>query len=234
MKYFKRFNDIDTNYIFTDKHIHSTWTDGHATISDIVREAERIGLRQVAIVDHIRFNSKYFNDYCRDIEEINRKSSIEVLIGFETKVKNFQGDIDVPRQAIDRAQIRIASVHRFPVAGGLRSPREFKKTICQKMELELSLAALKQPAFNILGHPGGMSLMAHKDFPLDFFEKIVIGCIDNNVAFEVNSSYHLPVFQKLKKLLKEYNVLVSFGSDTHKLEDMKNFVKTFNQLISNE
>lgn len=217
-RYFKRLADFDTDDIYIDNHIHSSWTDGEGSVKEIAQRAEEAGLRQIAIAEHVRKDSAYFSRYCVEIEQLRRETGIDILIGFEAKIKNLQGDIDVADEVRRRAQIKIASVHRFPIGRKLYLPQEFKKEICQEIELELSIAAIKARQCNVLGHPGGMSLRAYGEFPLNFFEETIMACKKYNVAFELNSSYHLTVLEELKTLLKRHDIFVSIGSDAHTLD----------------
>jgi len=227
--YFVKFNAIDNDYICTDKHIHSSWTDGGSTVLEVAKKASERGLKQIAIADHVRSYSSYFTKYAEEINRASRKSGLEILIGFEAKIKNFDGDIDAPASVMKRAQIKVASVHRFPLGRKLYFPKDFNKKICQEIELELSLSALKNGGFNVLGHPGGMSLEAHGEFPNNFFGEIILQCKKNNIAFELNSRYHRRVLKKIIPLLSRHNVLVSLGSDAHTLQEIGNWVGIFSR-----
>ena len=88
MKYLKRFNDIDEEYVLSDKHIHSTWTDGEGSVLDLVEEAKKKGLNTIAITDHIRSTSTYFDDYKKEIEEIDDKEDLNVLAAFHNYPSN--------------------------------------------------------------------------------------------------------------------------------------------------
>jgi histidinol phosphatase-like PHP family hydrolase len=222
---FRRYNDISREYIYTDKHIHSKWSDGKAGIKQIIKKAEALCLNQLAITEHIRGDSTYFSAYADDIKSIKTKLPLKVYIGFEAKIKNFKGEIDAPQSVLKKAQIRIASVHRFPIGNSLYAPGRFEKKICQQIELDLSIAALRKKSCNVLGHPGGMSLVTYGDFPLAFFEKIISECRNNNIAFELNSTYHAGIYRKLEPLLRRYNPFVSLGSDAHKIEDICGWLK---------
>ncbi|MFH1441044.1 MAG: PHP domain-containing protein [Candidatus Omnitrophota bacterium] len=225
MKFFKRFNKIDSNYIYTDKHIHSNWVDGEAGISQIIAVAERIkGLKQIAFTEHVRRESRFVNKYLREIKKFKKGSSIEVLSGLEARIANFQGDIDVAADMLQNANIRIASVHRFSLGRVLHDPKEFTKELCAEIELELSIAAIKGEVCNVLGHAGGMSLQIYKEFPIGFFEEIISECVRHNIVFELNYRYHRSIFNCLKPLLKKYNPYVSIGSDAHTTQELGSWV----------
>lgn len=222
VKLFKKFNEIDKNYICTDKHIHTRYVDGEGTISEITKHAEALGLHQIAFTEHIRKESSYFRSYIKEIQKIRKKSVIQILAGFEAKINSFEGDIDVVSSVAAKAQVMIASVHRFPFRKKLYNPDDFKKDQCQAIELELSMVALKKSRFDVLGHPGGMSLHYFAEFPVSFFEEIIIGCRRNGIAFELNSKYHRLVLKRLLPLLKKHNPVVSLGSDAHNIKDIEN------------
>lgn len=231
-RYFKRFNSINEDYALTDKHIHSKWSDGASSVLQILKEAERLKLTQIAITDHIRADSGYFPGYLKEIKNARKESDVEILAGFEAKIKNFDGDIDMSDRIAKMAQIKVASVHRFPLGRKLYEPCQFKTKTCQEIELELSVRAIKKRKIDVLGHPGGMSLLTYHDFPLKFFEEIIVECRKNNVAFELNSRYHSLILKGLKPLLKKYDVLVSLGSDAHDIKDIERSVNILKRITA--
>ena len=113
------------------------------------------------------------------------------------------------------ADIAIVSVHRYPMGRRLYNASEFKIEVAQELELELSLAALNKGGFNVLGHPGGMSLTYFKVFPNSFYEEIILTCKNNDIAFDFNGRYHRREIQVLYPLLRKYNPHVSIGTDAH-------------------
>ena len=49
ISFFPRFNDLNEDLINVDFHLHSTWTDGKNTVSEIIREAKLHNLHSIAI-----------------------------------------------------------------------------------------------------------------------------------------------------------------------------------------
>lgn len=218
----KPFNSINNEYQKMDLHIHSTWTDGKESIEEIVQQAEYLTLSTIAITDHIRETSSYYDEYNKAIDTIRATTNINILAGYETRIKNFNGELDVAEEIERIADIRIASVHRVSFGNKLFSLNIMPKEVAQEIELELSLSAIKNGHFDILGHPGGMCLKYFGEFPIESFEEIIIACKNNNIAFEVNNTYHKDIYPQLKELLKKHNPIVSLGSDAH---DKKNIAK---------
>ena len=219
-EFLKNFNDIDDVYQKMDMHIHSNWTDGENSLEEIVEYAEMMGIEIIAFTDHIRSQSTYFPEYKAKIEQIKKSVTLKILVGFETRIKNFKGELDVKKSDIAIADVVIASVHRFSFADLIIPAKSLKKEIAQATELEICLAGIQNGGFDILGHAGGMCLRQFGEFPLRYFELIIKECKMHNVVFEINSAYHQDVYEQLKVLLRKYNPLVTFGSDAHNKEDI--------------
>jgi len=87
--------------------------------------------------------------------------------------------------------------------------------------------------FDILGHPGGMSLRFHGEFPTEYFEEIIINCVKHNIAFDINYSYHSNIINQLKPLFVKYNPLVSIGSDAHIADSVGSSIKLSDKYLNN-
>lgn len=231
VNFFTRFNELNENDLKVDFHLHSTWTDGKNSVKEIIQKAKEEGLHSIAITDHIRKESTYFNEYKKEIDTLNDNNKLNIYTGFEAKVEDFLGNIDVKPEVAHEADIAILSVHRYPLGSKLYNASEFKKEIAQEIELELSLAALKKGGFNVLGHPGGMSLTYHKEFPVAFYEEIIIECKKNDIAFDFNGRYHREEVDKIYPLLKKHNPYVSIGTDSHNINPMGKWNRLLGDLI---
>jgi putative hydrolase len=202
-----------------DLHIHSLWSDGLDLIVEIAAAARQKGLKAIAITDHVREQSTYFREYCGEIKRVE-SVDLPICIGFEAKIRDFQGNLDVSLETRRLSKIQIGSVHRFPIGRKLINPKDFSGRICQEIELELSIAAIRSQSMSILGHPGGMSLSSFGEFPQEYFREIVAECTRADVSFELNSAYHMGVYADLLPILREYDPFVSYGSDAHTLGDI--------------
>ena len=229
--FFPRFNNLIFNNLNVDFHLHSTWTDGKNSISEMIEKAINNNIHSIAITDHIRKESTYFNNSKEEIDSLNIIEGFKLYSGFEAKVSDFSGNIDVKNEIVESADIAIVSVHRFPLGNNLYNASEFKKNIAQEIELELSLAVLKKGGFNVLGHPGGMSSTAFKEFPTTFYEEIIKECVKNDIAFDFNGRYHVKDIDILIPLLKKHNPHVSIGSDSHSIHPLGKWNKKLTELI---
>ena len=147
--------------------------------------------------------------------------------GFEAKIENFKGKIDVSEDVMRKSDLSIASVHRFPIGKKLIAARHFPQDLSEDIELELSIAAIKRGGFSILGHPGGMSIRAYGKFKKEYFEEIISELCKTNIAFDFNYAYHKYLVEDLIPIFKKYDPFISIGSDAHKLLDIGNGKKLF-------
>ena len=179
----------------------------------------------------MRKESVYFDNYESEIKSLNSECKLNIYVGFEAKVADFIGNIDVKDDLVKRADIAIVSVHRFPLGNRLYKASDFKKEVAQEIELELSLAALNKGGFNVLGHAGGMSEIHFREFPVNFYEEIIYKCLHNEIAFDLSGRYHKRKLDILYPLLKKYNPFVCIGSDSHNIKPLGRWNKQLKEHI---
>ena len=217
-KIFKRMREFDSYNSKIDMHMHTNWTDGKNSLFQMMDQANINKMNMIAITDHIRKESDYFWDYISEINKVKNKYHMRIYSGFEAKILDVYGNIDISNVAVDMADIIVASVHRISYMGKFQLPKEFSFEELAQQELNFSLSAIRNSKkINVIGHSGGMSISTYGKFPEEYFENIVYECAKNDIAFEFNYKYH-QVFEKiLKQMLFEYNPYVSVGSDAHEV-----------------
>ncbi|HGY56925.1 MAG TPA: PHP domain-containing protein [Caldithrix abyssi] len=218
---FKRFNDLTEDDINCDLQIHTNRTDGQAGIEEIVNRARQIGLKRIAFTEHVRKDTDWFNEFADEIEEVRRRTGgIEIYIGCETKILNVHGTLDVSERILDRCEIILGSVHRFPDgAGGYLDFTWITEDDFSRMEFELASALLLYAPIDVLAHPGGMYARHHGNFPQNLLAELLELSKKRNVAVELNASY-LKDIKTVLPVYREINPYVSIGSDVHRLEEL--------------
>ena len=215
-KIFKRMRELDKYNSRIDMHMHTDWTDGNNTLLQMIDRADTNGMGEIAITDHIRRESDYFFDYLNEISAVIPKYKMRIYSGFEAKILDTCGNVDISQEVVDKADVIIGSVHRIPYKEGYTLPKEIPYEQLTQIELELTLSAIKKSTkINVIGHSGGMSISAYGSFPENFFDNIIYECAKNDIAFEFNYKYHQIYESELKELLFRYNPYVSVGSDAH-------------------
>ena len=226
----KRFQSLSEKEVYTDLHIHSTWTDGTQSLGEIAKSAKKLNLTSIAITDHVRKTSTYCPDYEKEIEKISAETGLRIIAGFEAKVINESGDLDLPEFCSPEKHLIIGSVHSVNIKGKTVHPRDMASDEFPDIELEYSISIINGGSAQILGHAGGMSIANHGGFRIDYFEEIIRACGKTDVAFEVNSRYHRKYVNEIWPILERHNPFVCFGSDAHAEPEIGNCVKMVRDL----
>ncbi len=216
---FYKMRDLSQENSRIDMHMHTNWTDGKNTSLEMILKAKQNALSSVAITDHIREKSDYYDDYLKELSKISDQMHFCVQAGFEAKIKDLSGEVDISDDAADKADFVVASVHRLPTENGYKYPKDFSKDDLALLEKNLALAAIGNGnKISVMGHCGGMSIATFGAFPIDYFEEVICACKEKEVAFEFNYKYHHDYEIVLKELLYRYNPYVSVGSDAHEVD----------------
>lgn len=208
-----------------DAHMHTSWTDGTATISEMYASAVNKKMHQIIFSEHCRKSSvSWFSEFASEVRSLF-PTSCHAHVGAEVKVLSHGGEIDADTKIIDECDFVIGSVHRMVDADG-NCVRFSDLTGSTAMELEyrLTMGLLSNPNIDILGHMFGMSYRKFGVLPSQdiIFEVIEQAC-KFDVAIEINSKYHPDLFG-LIELCKRGGAKISLGSDAHSVEEVGNIV----------
>jgi DNA polymerase (family 10) len=173
---------IELTDIVGDLHMHTTATDGTASILEMAEAAKARGLQYIAITDHSKrvsmangLNADRLRRHWADIEQVRAQvSGIEILKGIECDILE-DGTLDLDDEVLAEADWVIAVLHY-----GLRQPKE-------QIDMRL-LNAIRNPNVSIIGHP--TARIISKRPPVAFsFEIFLKAAADHGVMLEMNASY---------------------------------------------
>lgn len=192
-----------------DLHIHSYWSDGHATIEEIAQAAKQRDYRYVGICDHSRGLGIAHGLNERDI--VRRQKEIELIQPLFPDLKIFSalevnirpdGSLDMPSGILSETDVVIASVHT-----SFDQPQ-------QKATARL-LSAIKNPHVDIIGHPSGRRLGERGELNLDW--PIIFKAAARHKKFlEINCAPNrLDLRDYLCQQAKDQGVLFAIGTDAH-------------------
>lgn len=220
---FKRFNDIKEEDINFDFHMHTNQTDGKNTAEEMVIQAKKMKLKSIAFSEHVNSATKWYNDFFQKTDKLRKNEEINILIGIEAKPIDFHGTLDASEEIIEKADIIIGSVHRYPDGkGGLISINEVKNLGEEKAaetEFKLAMGLLKNNQIDVLGHPFGVYYKFYKKFQGDLIEELITEATKKEIAFEINTKYNTHR-DKFFKLFKKINPYVSLGSNAHNVKEI--------------
>jgi len=192
-----------------DLHVHTSWSDGKATVLEMARAACERGYEYLAICDHTR-NVRVVpgldaDDVRRQAEEIAAANAsvapFRVLAGIECDILP-DGTLDLPDDVLAELDWVQASVH-----AGQRAPRE---TITKRV-----VEALRHPSVSCLSHPKGRIINHRPENDLDL-ERVFEVALEEGKAVEVNG---LPDRLDLRdahvRLAVEAGVPIVCSTDAH-------------------
>ncbi|TAJ97809.1 MAG: PHP domain-containing protein, partial [Candidatus Manganitrophaceae bacterium] len=193
-------------------HVHSTYSDGAASLSEMVETAERAGLEYIGISDHSQA-AHYANGLKEDrilkqheeIEQLRERfKAIHIFKGIEADILP-DGSLDYDDRILSLFDFVIASVHsRFNM-----SEREMTDRVVR---------AMSHPKVTFLGHPTGRILLSRPGYPLGIRE-VIEAAQRTGVILELNASpYRLDLDWRYCKLAKEAGVRLSVNPDAHGTE----------------
>ena len=199
-----------------DYHIHSNFNDhspDNLSISNIIIQAEKIGLKKLAITEHVRKTSDWIPKYLDQIDSLKREN---VLAGFEAKILP-DGSINCPQEYMKNYFI-IASFHNL---------FKDKKQWFQALE-----KAIQNPDVNVIGHLGPEPTFDITDDELNYLSKLIVS---HGKIVEINVKYHLPLLNWLK-IFKKNGVKFHLASDAHSLDEIGKFdkIKDLVEIVKSE
>ena len=197
-----------------DLHMHTTWSDGKASIEDMAKSAMELGYKYIAITDHSPSSTianglsvERLKDKKKELNSVNKKiKGINILMGSEVDIKN-DGSLDYPDEVLKKLDVVIASVH-----SGFKMDRE---TITKRI-----LKALENPYVHAIGHPTGRLINEREPYDIDI-DRLIETALKYDKALEVNSSYlRLDLKDLHVKKAVEAGVKIIISTDAHRPVDL--------------
>jgi len=229
MKYqFGMFRSLTINNIpKVDFHLHTSWTDGQASVFDTYESACKQNLDYILFSEHARKSSdEWFLEYEKQIRDLP-KGKCMALVGAEVRIEDFDGSLDCSDLIKDHCDLLIASVHRFPGENGSSylAFNEVEPAKALEIEYRLTSAAIENPMVDIIGHLFGMSISRYKVEPeVEMVRALLRKAAQYKIAVEINSHYHSDPWSLIKLCEKE-STLFTLGSDAHCTDDVGKIIR---------
>jgi DNA polymerase (family X) len=208
---------IELTDIQGDLHMHTTATDGKATIEEMADAARALGLSYIAITDHSQrvsmangLNSERLLDQWKKIDEINANTEDEFVIlkGIECDILE-AGGMDLPDEVLAQGDFIIASVHY-----GQNQPRQ---QITDRI-----IGALENPHVSMIAHPTGRLLNKREAYEVDI-DAVFQAAKANHKMVELNAN---PIRLDLNDIhllaAKTHGIPVVINTDAHRTLGLSN------------
>src|SRR5690242_19081412 len=200
---------VELKHIRGDLHMHTTETDGRATLEQMAAAAREKGYEYIAITDHSKalamangLDEARAVAFAKQVREINRNGlGIRVFSGLECDILR-DGTLDLAHDALAELDLVIGSVHSHLNLEGAEMTDRL-------------LRALECPQLRILWHPTGRILLHRDPFPFDF-ERVVVEAVRRGVWLEINAGpERLDLGSTLVRTAKSKGARFTISTDAH-------------------
>ncbi|QQG48616.1 MAG: DNA polymerase/3'-5' exonuclease PolX [archaeon] len=199
-----------------DLQMHTTWSDGSASLEEMARGAKERGYEYAAITDHsvsVRvangLSEERFRREWKEIEKLNDElSPFRVLKAVEVEIKS-DGSLDFERKFLEEFDVVGASLHQnFRQSG-------------EKLT-ERAVRALSNPEVNFMCHPTNRLIGRREGNPLDL-EKVIKTAKENGKWLEVDGQpERLDLDEVWARRAVEAGVPLVIDSDAHSVGELDN------------
>lgn len=161
-------------------HCHTTYSDGLATLAQMVAGAKKAGLAYLGIADHSKTAAYAKGLSVQRVHE--QHAEIDRLAAGEKKFRIYKGiesdiladgSLDYDEETLASFDYVVASIH---------SPLGMN----EKAMTERVVRAIRHPRCTMLGHPTGRLLLQREGFPIDL-ETVLKEAVRHGVMIEINA-----------------------------------------------
>jgi len=196
-----------------DLHIHSTYSDGSNSISEMVEACAKRSYEYVGITDHSQslkiakgLDIEAIHAKKKEIRRLNETAPLRVFCGTECDIKP-DGKLDYPDEVLSLFDYVGIGVHT-----GFNMTKD--------QATERIIRGMKHPLVTFLAHPTCRMIGHREGFDLDM-DQIFETAVETNTALEINSfPDRLDLNDIQVKRGKELGVRFIIGTDSHAKEHL--------------
>ena len=190
--------------------MHTSVTDGTATIEEMALAAAERGRRYVAITDHSKalamargLDEERLRAHAARVAQAGTelRGKVRIFTGVEVDILK-GGELDLAADALRELDVVVGSIHSH-------------FNLSREEMTERVLRAIGSRAIDILGHPTGRILLRRDPYSLDM-ERVLKAARENGVALEASAfPDRLDLSDTHCRMAKEMGVKVVINTDSH-------------------
>ncbi len=205
---------VELRDIRGDLQMHTTYTDGKATLAEMVQACRRKGYEYIAITDHTRavrvaggLDKAGFRKQFREIEKLQATvTDLVILKSAEVDILD-DGRLDLDEETLGALDLVVVSVHS-------------KFNLSREAMTRRIVKAIQHPRVHILAHPTGRLLGRREPYAVDM-EAIVRAARDHGVMLEINAQPdRLDLNDVSVQMAREAGVKLVISTDAHRVEEL--------------
>ena len=203
---------VETADLKGDLHMHTTATDGRATLAEMVAAARAHGFAYIAITDHSKrvsmangLDETRLRAQWAEIDRLNATlTDLRVLKGVEVDILE-RGGLDLTDDCLQEADWVVASVHY----GQNQSREQITARI---------IGALENPNVSAIAHPTGRLINRRAPYEVDL-EAVFQAAAAHGKCLELNSNpARLDLDDLAAAAAKAHGIPIVISSDAHSTE----------------
>jgi DNA polymerase (family X) len=206
---------ITVDAMLGDLHMHTSASDGMATIREMADAAIARGLQYIAITDHSKrvsmahgLDTQRLLDQWRMIDEINSEyiGRLAILKGIECDILE-KGGMDLPDDCLAQADWVLASVHY--------GQRQSRQQITDRI-----LGAIDNPNVDCIAHPTGRLINRRDPYEVDL-DAVMKAAAQHGAFLELNANpARLDLNDTHASAAKRLGIPIVINTDAHSTEGL--------------
>lgn len=198
-------------------HCHTTYSDGHNTLEEMVLGAQHLGWKYIGISDHSKsctlakgMSEETLLSQMKSIEQLNKQLGphFKIFAGVECDILK-DGSLDYSDDILKELDFVIVSIHRY-----------FNQE--EDVMTARLIKAIENPYTTMVGHLTGRLLRHRAGYQLNIL-KILDACVANNKIIELNAyPSRLDMDWRWWIKAKEKGIKCCINPDAHSLHDLHN------------
>lgn len=201
---------IEAGDLKGDLHLHTDWSDGHATIMEMALAARERGYSYMAVSDHTQslgmvrgLTPERLDEQLAEIGRVNDElDDFRIFASAEVDVKS-DSSLDLPDESLSRLDFVTVSIH-----SGFNQE---KSQIMERLR-----AAMENPYVRSIGHPTGRLINRREPYEVDM-EEIITMAARTGTALEINSHFQrLDLNDLHARAAQAAGVKLVINSDAHR------------------
>ena len=200
---------VELSDVRGDLQMHTSATDGQATIAEMADAARALGYQYIAITDHSKrvtmargLDAKRLREQWKTIAECNARSrGFTILKSVELDILE-SGKLDLPDDVLAEADYVVATIHY----GTNQTEKELTRRL---------VGAAEHPWVDAIGHPTGRLLGKREPYPLDF-DALARAAAAAGCLLELNGHpERMDLPDTLAAAAKQHGVRFVLSTDSH-------------------
>ena len=198
-----------------DLHLHTTWSDGLATLEEMAEAGRKRGYKFMAVTDHSKratiangLSADRLLSQWAEIDALNKKlKGFTVLKGVEVDILE-AGGLDFPDDVLAQADWVVASVH-------------FGQNQSRERITARIVGALANPHVSAIAHPTGRLINKRNAYEVDL-DAMLKAARDHGKFIELNAHpMRLDLDDVACAAAKNYGVPVVISTDAHNINGLE-------------